>query len=311
LKHAERTVSFLGYLLAAAVGLSGCSATASHDLTNGSTDPNAQQEASTTEAVQKLLTSYGWTLRAKEPAVQSEQLARSVWDSVYGEGPVWKFNETLSASVGYPFGNLVGQSVELWAYPVSRASQGANAAADTFAVVLIHDGKIHGVWLTVGGPFNVPGFPLSEKVPAEMVNFSQWLHKEGLLDTSTPPLNSLKGKSAAATVRMFFELGAKGNTLAAIQMVDPLHRWIDHSVDPKSYWEHLLSSHKARIKAIHLVSYATVPGVSVIDYAHYHKVSNVQNCQVTFVDGSSVFVRVVQESAEDPWLIQLVSNQPI
>jgi hypothetical protein len=311
LKHAERTVSFLGFLLAAAVGLSGCSATASHDLTNGSTDPHAQQEASTTEAVQKLLTLYGWTLRAKDPEVQSEQLTRSLWDSVYGEGPVWKFNETLSASVGFPFKNLVGQSVELWAYPVSRASQGANGATDIFFVALIHDGKIHGAWLTAGGPFNVPGFPLGEKVPAEMVNFSQWLHKEGLVDTSTPPLNSLKGKSAAATVRMFFELGAKGNTLAAVQMVNPLYRWIDHSVDPKSYWEHLLSSHKARIKAIHLVSNASVPGPSVSDFAHYHKVSKLQTYQAAFVDGSSVFVRLVQESVEDPWLIQLVSDQPI
>jgi hypothetical protein len=143
-----------------------------------------------------------------------------------------------------------------------------------------------------------------------MVNFSHWLHKEGLLDTSVPPLNSL-GKSAAATVRLFFELGAKGNTLAAVKLVDPLYRWAYLSVDPKSYWEHVLSSQRFRIKAVHLVSYATVPGVSVVDYAHYHKVSNVQNCQVVFVDGSSVFVRVVQESAEDPWLIQLVSNQPI
>lgn len=294
-------------------GLIGCSKSSnipsSNTPANTATDFRSQQVASTTASVAKFLTSYGWVLRAKVPAIQNVTLTPALWNDPYGEGPIWKFNETLSASIGLPFHELVGKTIQLWSYSVK--SEKIKDDIDRNACAVIYGGEIHGLWLA-SSAFNVAGYPINQVVPNSLKDFTTWMQKEDLVDLSSPTLSSLKGKTASDTVRLFFHLSAKGDTLSAIRLVAPLSRWVDTRENPRSYWNNFFANHKFEVKSVDtlppLQTYP--PNQPPVDQSALgYVIAGRQTVSVEFSNGTHLFISLIKESKSYPWFIEAISNK--
>ncbi|MDQ7093638.1 DUF4830 domain-containing protein [Desulfosporosinus sp. PR] len=293
--------------------INGCSQAQSKDVTTAVV-PTQQDLIAMMNMANDLGKKFGWEIDSKPPTIQTANLNLSIWKDPLGVGPIWQFNEVLSSSIGLPFKDLVGKSVEIWAYPVSKP--GNELKIVRYLCLVVYNSKVHGAWIADGGPNNVPGFPLDEKIPADFKNFALWLHQAKWIVDDEEPLKSLVGKDAPAVIKEFYNKGITGNIESAELMITPMGRTIGNNIDPKSYWKaYFQELTNITVKSIDPVNSVAKTGsdlavLSADNIAFVHPTFDSKTYSVRFSNSKQIFVTVVKESSQDPWMIQSISKTP-
>lgn len=156
----------------------------------------------------EFLAGYGWTIAA-EVSRQQVTLPGQFADEpgAYPVGFYWAYNNLLSKAVGLDFKPYAGQKVEAVIYRLNETLADDNPNKEMRAVLLHREGKLIGAYLDRMGHYGFAA-ALDRRTFAELAGMplGQWLGAEGVVDWNHPAYRALADLDPPDLIRTYYAL---------------------------------------------------------------------------------------------------------